>query len=239
MSAPGEASRAACAWAPGPEHPLLGDGEVHLWRADLAALQDELCELLCSQERERAERILNSRARALWMRSRGVLRALLGRYLQQEARALRFAAGPHGKPALLQSTHGQAQAPGLRSPLSFNLSHSGELALYALTTSGPLGVDVELARRPIDAVAIARRTFGEAEADRLAGLEPQAREQEFRRLWVRHEAELKRLGTGIGAARDPAQEPAGWICELDVGAGAAAAVAVGEQPRELRCWQWR
>ena len=74
---------------------------MHVWRADLAAVSPELGELLCKEELARAGRILNKPDGELWRRSRGLLRALLGRYLQLEPSSLRFTAGEHGKPALL------------------------------------------------------------------------------------------------------------------------------------------
>jgi hypothetical protein len=92
----------------------------------------------------------------------------------------------------------------------------------------------------VDVLALAARAFGPAEAERLRRLDPDSREQEFRRAWVRHEAALKCLGTGIGAA--PAAEAgrrSPWIAELDMGAGAAAAVALTAAPSEMRCWEWR
>src|SRR5271167_1851046 len=65
-------------WAPGPTHARLTEGAVHVWRTDLTAVKDELAQLLCGDERARAEGILGERQRRLWSRSRGVLRALLG-----------------------------------------------------------------------------------------------------------------------------------------------------------------
>ena len=70
---------------------------------------------------------------------------------------------------------------------------------------GAVGVDVEVARRPINEAALAARTFGPDEARRLAALDPVSREREFLRLWVRHEARLKCRGTGIGDAALDAQ----------------------------------
>ena len=237
------------AWTPGPDCPLLAEGAVHVWRADLEAVTDDLGGLLCGEERARAERFLRERDRKLWMRSRGVLRALLGRYLQVDARTLRFSPGAHGKPALIDDRAGssttQASVPASSARISFNLSHSGRLALYAFTPTAAVGVDVELVRRPIDVLAIARRTFGAAEAQRLEGLDQATREREFLRAWVRHEAELKCLGdgiggasSGIGAAGTDIGGPRPWIAELEVGPRAAAAVAVELPPRELRCWDW-
>jgi 4'-phosphopantetheinyl transferase len=226
------------AWAPGPARPQLREGEVHVWRAELGTVGDQPAELLCDEEQERAARLLRARDRQLWTRGRGVLRRLLGGYLASDPRTLRFATEAHGKPSLI----GHAQ-------LSFNLSHSGGLALYAFTTVGPVGVDIELARRPIDAVALAARAFGPGEAARLAALDPATRSRELLRAWTRHEAALKRLGVGIrGGIRDDAgrggdcgargDAPEPWIAELDIGPQGAAAVAVEPRPRVLRCWDW-
>lgn len=197
-----------------------------MWRADLTTVTEEMAELLCEEESARAARLLSNRDRRLWTHSRGVLRSLLGRYLHEDPGILRFSSGANGKPRL--RGHG----------LSFNLSHSGRLALYAIAENGEVGVDVEVARRAINETALAARTFGSAEAGRLAGLDPVSRQQEFLRLWVRHEARLKCRGTGIGdmAPRASAREP--WITELDVGVRAAAAVAADAPANELYLWDW-
>jgi 4'-phosphopantetheinyl transferase len=225
---------------------------VYVWRADLdAAAPGELLDLLSPEERARAARIVRAQARARWARSRGVLRALLGLYLECDPRALRFQTGPHGKPTLPESE------------LSFNVSHSAGLALYALAPAAPVGVDVEvLAPRPLqrDEVALAERVLGPDAAQRLRALPPTARHREFLRQWVRHEAALKCLGVGfVGsrgaetAARTPAQTavaaetPAQTaaaaarlrVSALDVGPHAAAALAVQAAPPQLRPWELR
>ncbi len=220
------------AWTPGPPDASLADGELHVWRAELTSVDPALGELLALEEHERAARILGARQRELWRRSRGVLRALLGGYLGVEPRALRIALGANGKPRLA----GDA--------LCFNLSHSGELALYVFARGGAVGVDVELkqprgAGRERDVVALARRMLGEHAADSLDSLAPARRELEFLRLWTRYEAELKWRGAGIGGRAPRADgEPAPWLAELDVGPRGAAAVACSSPPRELRRWDW-
>jgi 4'-phosphopantetheinyl transferase len=238
-------------WTAGPLRPLLAEGAVHVWRADLTTLADELGELLCGEERARAQRIAGECAGKLWRRSRGLLRTLLGRYLQRPPGSLRFLAGEHGKPALV---HDAERSPSARrapsttpTGLSFNVSHSGELALYAFSGAGAVGVDVEVARRPIDELAIAARAFGAAEARRLEGLDPTIRRREFLRAWTRHEAELKCLGVGIGGVRAGiggagvgiGASGSPWIAELPLGSNAAGAVAAERPARELRCWDWR
>jgi 4'-phosphopantetheinyl transferase len=233
-------------WAPAPTHPRFAEDAVHVWRANLEAVPERLLGLLSPEERARAGDLLDERKRQLWARAHSVLRELLGRCLERDPHTLRFITGPYGKPALSDDAPGSAvdaaerRSAGARQ-LHFNMSHSGELALYALTTAGEVGVDVEVARRPLDVLAVAARAFGPDEAERLQRLDPLTRERELLRAWVRHEAELKCHGTGIGGAGAAAgaEGEKVWIAELDMGSQVAAAVAVERPPRELCCWEWR
>ncbi len=226
-------------WMPGPERPSLEHQAVHVWRANLAAQDDELTELLCAAEQARAGRFPSERDGRLWARSCGVLRTLLGAYLDADPRELRFTRAAHGKPVLLDKSH----------RLRFNLSHSGELALYAIAADVEVGVDVQLPRsaaRRLDAAAIAERAFGALQARRLRELEPRERERELLRLWTRYEADLKCGGRGIGdvgggaagSGDADAVERSAWIAELDVGSRAAAALASEARPSEIRLWEW-
>ncbi|HEX4621535.1 MAG TPA: 4'-phosphopantetheinyl transferase superfamily protein, partial [Myxococcaceae bacterium] len=132
------------------------------------------------------------------------------------------------------STGVQLTEPGL----SFNLSHSGGVALYAFSRAGPVGVDVELGgRAERDREALAARVFGADAGERLKTLDAERREREFLRMWVRHEAALKCLGTGFGARSRAKPEQELWIGELDVPRGAAA-LALRDAPQELRCRSW-
>jgi len=235
LTQPSIPSASCRSWASGPLQPRLAEHAVHVWRADLTVVADDLAELLSPEEHLRAKRFPSARNEQRWTRARGVLRALLGRYLDTDPRTLRFVQGAHGKPMLLDAVVG-VSASGRQ--LSFNMSHSGQLALYAFNEMGAIGVDVEIARRKINEVALAGRTFGQAEAERLETLDPATRTREFLRAWVRHEAKLKCLGTGIGrsAAGTDGSEP--WIAELEMGAGASGAVALERAPHELCCWDW-
>jgi 4'-phosphopantetheinyl transferase len=198
-------------WAPGPRAAHARAGAIDVWWADLTAVGGELEQLLCTEEHERAARIVRKRDRVLWTRSRGVLRALLGRYSERDPRTLEFVLGAHGKPALLREETGPE--PSAVADLRFNLSHSGTLALYAITAGCEVGVDIERARE--------RHT------------------PEFLRAWVAREAAGKCRGTGL--TTPPEGSPPGdlWTAELDVGPDVAGAVAVEGGQCELRCWEWR
>jgi len=204
---------------------------VDVWVADLDAAGWRHGELLSDEERARAERFARERDGRRWARARGALRALLGEYLRSDGRALRFATGAHGKPELV----------GDREGLCFNLAHSGGFAVYAVAGGRPVGVDVEVVGRRIDVLAMAERAFGAATARRLSALDGGAREREFLREWVRYEAALKCLGTGLGGGDGDAGGERPWVAELDLGrwaASAAAAVATMGEPAELSCWEW-
>jgi 4'-phosphopantetheinyl transferase len=213
-------------WEPGPLRPQLTADRVDVWRADLASGDDALRVLLSEDERERAARYVRTEDGDRWAHARGVLRALLGRYTDADPRAVGFAEGPHGKPQLAGYD------------IRFNLSHSGDVLLVAVALDRELGVDVELPRRSTDHVAIARRILGDAEAERLAGLDEPVREREFLRAWVRWEAVLKCRGTGIGGADDAATGPDPWVTELQLDPPGAAALATENGPCTVRCWQW-
>jgi len=211
---------------------------VDVWRADLAAIEDDLEDLLCAEELARAARILHPRHRVLWTRSRGVLRMLLARHLDRDPLDLRFVLGPHGKPALFSEGPTRPQAT---EDLRFNLSHSDGLALVAVTVGREVGVDVEAPRGRVDELAVAARVLGDEQARRLARLNSRARARAFLRAWVAHEAVVKCLGLGLGLATPLEGSPPAdlWTAAVDVGPHAAAAVAVEGGPCELRYRDWR
>jgi 4'-phosphopantetheinyl transferase len=243
------------AWAPAPRRPQIADGHVHVWRADLTALEDaldrQLLALLSPEERARAAGFARASDGRLWARARVVLRELLGRYTDSDPRALRFVTGAYGKPALAPAATAAAavKMDGLaltqgrqhdsQPPPCFNLAHSGGLALYAIGDAGnAVGVDVERGRRQIDAVAIAERVFGRVEAERLQALDGEARQREFLRLWVRHEAESKCWGTGLLQTPREAAEGELWTAELELGSQGAGVVAAERPPQRLSCWEY-
>ena len=193
---------------------------------------------LTGEERARAGRFLKLPDGVRWARARGVLRSLLGAYLDASPRTLVFTTGERGKPRL-------AGRPG-RRPLCFNLSHSGTLALFAFARDA-VGVDVEVDRRPIDETALAARAFEPRTARTIAELDPRERRLAFLRAWARHEAVLKCRGADIldvrqarapceGAGHARPDDP--WVGELAVEMSAGAALASAAAPRRLRCWTW-
>ena len=140
-------------------------GEVRIWTADLepgASAIDRLVPLLSADERERAERFHFRRDAMRWIAARSALREILGGCLDADPRALVFAYGDKGKPALA--------GPADERDLQFSLAHSAHLAAYAVTVGCPVGVDVERMRPLPDMDRIAERTFSRQECAALRAL---------------------------------------------------------------------
>ena len=115
------------------------------------------------------------------------LRGLLGHYLQRPPASLAFTYGHRDKPALATP----------HDALTFNLSHSGELAAVAVGWRRWIGVDVELERPLPDLDDLAARSFAPAERRVLAALPEAERHPAFFRCWTRKEAFIKALGEGL------------------------------------------
>lgn len=116
---------------------------------------------------------------------------IVGGLLDREPGAVEFRAGPGGKPILPPGESGD------RPPLHFNVSHSGDLALIAVSRTRELGVDVEKTRPISEAARIVRSYFTETETDQFHQLDESARPAAFIRGWTRKEAILKAQGVGL------------------------------------------
>lgn len=173
-------------------HPVLSgklslpSGTVHLWSAELDHPEDEIpaFELLSVDERHRATQFRFERNRRRFTIARATLRVLLARYVARRANEIAFIYDQYGKPAI---AGGEPQ---------FNLSHSGELAVIAISAHLPLGVDVEQLSRSIDSDALIGSFASANERAAFAALPQQGRELAFFYWWTRKEAVLKALGTG-------------------------------------------
>lgn len=176
-------------WTEIPKRPHLADGNCQLW---LAWLDDEdpdsFLGFLSEDEYLRVRRFRNPRSADRFIVARGILRTLLGRTLALRPERLDFLYGPHGKPYL---------AGGLQKQLSFNVSHSGGLAVFAVANGFEVGVDIEEVHPLSDLEATASIFLS---ADELAELEEMPTDRKMERfftLWTCKEAVLKALGSGF------------------------------------------
>jgi len=120
---------------------------------------------------------------------RAALRAALAARLACHNERITFGAGDHGKPF--------AEVDGVRAEISFNVSHSGDHGLIAVSPRGVLGIDVEQRqpRRHMDLVI--DTVFTETEQAALTTAEGRDRTNLFLDFWTMKEALIKALGTGL------------------------------------------
>jgi 4'-phosphopantetheinyl transferase len=195
MNEPGIASSSMCIdeGDPKAEELKLEEHEVHVWstlldtRPDLARVAEQL---LSPEERERASRFRFDRDRTRFISGHVILRTLLGRYLRIEPVNVQFSYGSYGKPSLAnQERYG--------CNLSFNMSHSHHIAVYAFTHGRPIGVDVELLDSKPSLLEIAASFFSKYENAALHKLPAAQQTEGFFNCWTRKEAFLKAIGTGL------------------------------------------
>jgi 4'-phosphopantetheinyl transferase len=151
----------------------------------------QLRQLLDPQEQARADRFRFEKDRNAFTIARGLLRTILGGYLQMTPSAIQFIYGPRGKPAVVSSR-----------PIRFNLSHSGDLVLYAITEGHEVGADVEHIRPMEDLDGIARRFFSPVEYLELASLPAGEKLKCFFDCWTRKESFIKAVGDGLSYPLD-------------------------------------
>src|SRR5436309_9980119 len=184
-------------WLSPPQSLSLQTGEVHVWRIELEQPNDLLEKFratLDPDELERARRFHFDKHRRHFIVGRGFMRDVLSHYLEVAPVALRFSYGPYGKPALA----GEYE----NSKLCFNLSHSHNLALFAITEEKHLGVDVEHIRSDFASEDIARRFFSRVEVENFNALASEEQVAAFFRCWTRKEAFMKATGKGMSQPLD-------------------------------------
>ncbi|MBW4563931.1 MAG: 4'-phosphopantetheinyl transferase superfamily protein [Mojavia pulchra JT2-VF2] len=232
-------------WLPAPIDLTLLPDEVHIWRINLdqpeAKLQD-LAAILSNDELARAQRFYFPEHRQRFIAGRGSLRTILSLYLSIAPKLVKFDYEPRGKPFLADQC--------AESGLSFNLSHSQNLALCAVSFDRQIGIDLEYIREISDLESLAQRFFLPTEYEMVRSLPANQKQKVFFRYWTCKEAYLKATGEGIAQLEQievsltpttPAklQTSQDWsLLELLPADNYVAAVAVAGFGWHHRLWQY-
>ena len=240
-------------WSPAPKDLILADHEVHVWRAGLELPSSQVQELkgiLTEDELVRADRFSFEIDRQRFIAARGILRSILSRYLTVYPSRLRFYYNQYGKPFLASEFSS--------SMLNFNPSHSGSMALYAITRNMEVGVDVERVHSDFEYEEIAKRFFSINEVAILRAVPIEKKFEAFYKCWTRKEACSKAYGKGLSLpldsfdvsfapwkpsmlliTRDEPQERWPWtLLDLKPGLGYVGALAVKGIGCRFRYWEW-
>lgn len=196
---------------------------VTLWWCGLVRPPDELARLrrwLSAAESARAARFGTDGLRDRWIVGRASLRHLLGEALDVAPAAVAIVRGTRGRPELADRASG----------IDFNVSHTHDVALFAIARSANLGtrvgVDVERADRNVGADRLARKFLTDREQSTLAVLQPGARQQLFLRYWTYKEAMSKATADGLVAP----------FRKLDVELGESPRLGAGPSPYVPEHW---
>lgn len=177
--------------------PVLTPNEVHIWLVqtnDPSIALEDFESLLSSVERDRALRFKFGADRRRYVITHAALRSILSIYAKWPAEELQFASGPYGKPKLA--------AIHSKNRIDFNLSHSHEVALVAVTAAREIGVDVEWVRKDFAFGEVAKRFFTQREVAALHSLPHDFQREAFYKCWTSKEAFLKAKGIGLSGELD-------------------------------------
>ena len=210
------------------EHPqrsrrALSHERVDLWWISLvppARELDALASTLSVDEHQRAAAFRFDEHRTRFIAARGILRSILAGYLSIAPKEVDFTYGPNGKHAVKVAGE----------PLSFNLSHSGDWAVCAVSSDRAIGVDVERVRPLNDADRIAKRICSAREQSALEACPEDARHAMLFAYWTCKEAFAKARGEGLGRSFSSIE------IELDASDGARLLSVDGSQTEAAR-WQ--
>lgn len=165
----------------------INDNQIHIWLIDINNhLNPDFVAFLDDQENERARRFKFTKDRNCFIGSHAALRKLLGKYCNCAPHAIVYEYTAHNKPILIND-----------HPIQFNLSHSHDQAIIAITKNHPIGVDIEYIQTKKILTALAKRFFSAKEYDEYKNLPASQKTLGFYNCWTRKEAFVKALGIGI------------------------------------------
>jgi len=192
---------------------------VHIWEISLAETELDLPELLSDDELARFGSISHQPSRIRFLRSRTALRLILASYLGRSAAELDFIYGENGKPELVTAT-----IPAV----FFNLSHTGNRCLLAVTAENNVGIDIELFQSGRDHAALAERFFTRKESLLLEN-----NDLLFYWLWTLKEASVKAFGMKLLAGLDR------FECQFDENGGFSVVDKQLQQQNKWSMKQWQ
>lgn len=180
-------------WRRPPVKLSITRSELHAWRINLNNVNYQLkylTSLLSPEEIKRSKRFTFDRDRHCYQVAHSMKRLILANYLDCDPQCLHFKIESYGKPALAN----------LQSPLKiqFNISHSHDLILIAVTVEDPIGIDIEYNDKKKSIESLSETIFSPSEKKFFLTLKSQREKEEaFFRCWTRKEAFLKAKGIGL------------------------------------------
>ena len=169
-----------------------GARRLQIWTLivpDVESCPDFLRDALSNEEVHMAAAFHSPKKAIHYIIAHYALRSLLGAYLKVSANAISYKNGGYGKPML--------SAASIHRNLEFNMSHSGNVIMYAFSRYTPVGIDVEELTSQFAFDELANQVLTREERNELMLLAPDAQKSAFLACWTRKEAYLKANGIGL------------------------------------------
>ena len=169
--------------------------EIHLWCIDDETIKDEYLlnayhNLLNEAESIQQKRFHFDKHRHQYLVARALVRSVLSRYSADIApKEWVFEKNQYGKPFITKVQ--------LKLPLKFNLSHTDNMILLAVSLGNEVGVDVEPLSRNTHVLELASNIFTPDEYQQLLNLPDEHQKDRFFDLWTLKEAYIKACGMGL------------------------------------------
>ena len=180
-------------WERPPVQLSISRSELHVWQVNLDNINYQhkyLISLLSSEEIKRSKRFIFDRDRHCYQVTHSMKRLILANYLDCDPQCLHFKIESYGKPALANLL--------CSMKVQFNISHSHDLILIAITVEDPIGIDIEYNNKKRSIERLVETIFAPSEMKYFVTLKSQREKEEpLFRCWTRKEAYLKAIGIGL------------------------------------------
>ena len=201
-------------WKKTPDTLSLSKDYIDVWLCDLKQLSGEInnfYSILAEDEHERADKLKVEDKKQQYIITRGALRQRLGLLTNIDPKDFVFEYFEHGKPVLNNDAR--------FTDITFNVSHSNDLALIAIAQEQNIGIDIEKINHELNHQALMTRFFSEAEQTEFQTMPDANRAKAFCACWTRKEAFIKAVGDGVSYGLDNfdiAVDPENQIPEINL-----------------------
>jgi len=170
----------------------LNKSDLHVWHIPFggkALMEQTFAPLPSEEETLQAARFKHPELHQCYLKTRWAMRHILGHYLDTAPEQVQLRYAELGKPELIAGAH----------PLDirFNLTHSGNGALFAVTLGTEVGIDMEKVGQKPRPVRLAKRYFSEETVTQLSKLPEVEQQITLLKLWTQYEAFKKAQGVGL------------------------------------------
>lgn len=175
----------------------LSKSDLHIWHISLGGarlLEETFPPLPSEAETIQAAKFTHPELHQCYLKTRWAMRHILGLYLDTSPEEVPLRYAELGKPELI---------PGIHTlDVRFNLTHSGNGALFAVTLGTEVGIDMEKMGQKPRPLRLAKRYFTEDVVGQLEELEELEQQIALLKLWTQYESYKKAQGVGLRGGDD-------------------------------------